>query len=140
MQMQASKLTGFKKTLFDAGLIPEETIQETWNYARQHDESFVKCLIEKDKLDETKLASLVSKFFNMPLFSINSYDYDGMFDITPYKAFLKTTNDVFPLYERGEKLYVAVYTATTPSRKCGLKRYAPWSPAHLKRPHGQCCV
>ena len=107
--MEAKELAGFRKCLVDNGIISKNLAQEVWTDSLNHNKSFIKVLVETHGILSADIARVAADFFELPLLDIDCYNTVSVPDITQYKAFLKAHDALFPLLQKDNALYVAVY-------------------------------
>ncbi|MEK6770913.1 MAG: type IV-A pilus assembly ATPase PilB [Pseudomonadota bacterium] len=107
----SSNLGGLAARLVRDNLLSSADAERINAEALSQKTSFVSRLVESKKMDGKAIARAASEEFGVPLFEINSLD----FDVAPSKLVdekIIRRHQVLPLFKRGSRLYVAVSDPT----------------------------
>ena len=105
------EIPAIAKRLANTGTLSKDNIELAITESTKKNKSFVSYLLEEDKVDTSILAKLLSEEFGIPYFDLQAYDVEQ----SP-KIDIKTTamekNVMFPLFLRGEHLFIAICDPT----------------------------
>ena len=105
------KLNGLSRKLVSDGLLDEERAIEALKGALKEKVSFTRYLVEHNILAANKIAMEASKEFGLPVFDLDAIDLESIpRDIVDDKLIKK--HHAFPLYKRGNRLYVGIADPT----------------------------
>jgi type IV pilus assembly protein PilB len=110
-QPQKAPMGGLARKLVQLGLVTEADASITTEESVTQAVPFISKLVEKKLIEPRKLASVCSQEFGLPLFDLGGLDYD----YTPkeiIKAPLIIKNHAFPLFKRGNRLFIAMSDPT----------------------------
>lgn len=106
-----SFLGGLARRLVADGLLEEETAKEAQDSAKKDKLPFVSYLIKNNLVDSQAVAESASLEFGIPLIDLSSVDKESA-PSAAVSSKLIEKHHVFPLFERGKKLFVAVSDPT----------------------------
>ena len=110
--MQSSNvLSGLTRRLVSEDLLSESDASEASSSAAKNGIPVVKYLVDNGIVDSIKLANLASLEFGVPLFDLDSIDYE-LLPKGVVEEKLITKHHALPLYKRGKRLFVAVSDPT----------------------------
>jgi len=100
-------LTGIAKKLVQNGLMDEEVAMKLMEQALDKKLSFVRMAVGSKMIAAPTIAQFASKEFGLPYLDLNSFDLD---DLTTVVVKSETIDNgaAIPLYQRGNKLFVAI--------------------------------
>jgi type IV pilus assembly protein PilB len=105
------KLSGLARCLVDAGLLNEQEALRYQEQAKEHHTPLVTFLVTNKLLDSLAVAAAASRQFGLPLFDLDA--------IAPEVLPVKLVSDkliqkhkILPLYQRGNRLFLAVSDPT----------------------------
>ncbi len=108
---QASHLSGLARRLVDEGLLSGEKAAEAQRLASDEKIPFVSYLFKHQLVNDTAVAELASQEFGVPLFDLDSMDMEASASTLVAEPLIKKHN-AFPLFKRGNRLFVAVSDPT----------------------------
>lgn len=100
-------LAGIAKKLVSAGLLDELTAQNITELAAQKKLNFVRMAVFQKALSPNIIAQLASVEYGLPYFDLLSMDQDQI-PYIPLKSDIIENSMALPLFQRGNKLFVAV--------------------------------
>ncbi|MBS1147836.1 MAG: type pilus assembly protein, PilB, partial [Proteobacteria bacterium] len=107
----SNNLTGLARAMVNNGWMSEADADGVWKRASQSGDSFVTELIKGKRFKADQIAEFAATSFGFPYLDLNAMDADslpqGLLD-----AKLVQKRRVIPLYQRGNKLYVATSDPT----------------------------
>lgn len=112
--MEATKrpaLKGLARRLVRDGLLSEEDTVSAQNDAKKAKIAFVSFLVQNTLVSSRDIASVASQEFGIPLFDISTMRTEEMPDDLVKENVVKQYN-ALPLFQRGNRLYVAVSDPT----------------------------
>ena len=104
-------LSGLARQLVQQQLVPEDKAIEALQNSQKAKESFVKYVVKNKLATAIDVAMLASKEFGMPLLDISVIDFDREV-VKLVKENLITKHLALPLFQRGNKLFVAIADPT----------------------------
>lgn len=107
-----NNISGVANKLVTLGILSEENIQIALAESSKASKSLVNYLIEKDKISSYSLAKILSEEFGIPYFDLQAYDVKGFVANLNIKPEIMNKYSIFPLYKRGEHLFIAIYDPT----------------------------
>lgn len=102
-----AQLSGIAKKLVDRGLLDENTANNIAELAAQKKLNFVRMAVFQKALSATAIAQVASEEFGLPYFDITSMDQD-LIPTLQIKSEVVENTMALPLYQRGNKLFVAM--------------------------------
>jgi type IV pilus assembly protein PilB len=103
------EIPAIAKRLVKKGVLSTEDAQDAIKDAAENNQSLVSHLVTKDNVDTTVLAKLLSQETGMPYFDLQGYDVESTPTDVEIKPAIMEKNLLFPLYKRGESLFIAMY-------------------------------
>lgn len=100
-------LTGMAKKLVDLGILDETTALGIQELAAQKKMTFVRMAVFQKTLTPAIIAQIASTEFGMPYFDISSMDAEQIPHLQ-IKAEMIENTSALPLYQRGNRLFVAL--------------------------------
>ncbi|VAW51617.1 Type IV fimbrial assembly, ATPase PilB [hydrothermal vent metagenome] len=105
------KLTGLSHKLVIDGLLEKKTAIDALAASRKEKVSFTNYLVSNNILTATKIAMGASKEFGLPVFDLDAIDPDTIpRNVIDDKLIKK--HHAFPLYKRGNRLYIGISDPT----------------------------
>lgn len=104
-------LTGIAKKIVNNRLMEEDQVIKIFNDAAHKGQSFVRTLVNDKILDAEVLAEIASHEFGIPYFDLTSFNSDYLPSIR-IKSESIENGLALPLFQRGNKLYVAISDPT----------------------------
>lgn len=105
------KLSGLALCLVDAGLLSEQEALRYQEQAYQQKTPLVTFLVANKILDSLTIAAAASRQFGVPLFDLDAMDM-GVVPIKLVSDKLIQKHHILPLYQRGNRLFLAVSDPT----------------------------
>ncbi len=102
-------VAGVAKHLVGKGLLTQEVVDQAIQDSTKKNKSLIAFLIDEDKIDTAVLAKVMSEEFGIPYFDLNAYQITNMPTIADIKPATMEQYKIFPLYKRGDRLFIAVY-------------------------------
>ncbi|PWK54396.1 type IV-A pilus assembly ATPase PilB [Pleionea mediterranea] len=110
--MQSSSvISGLTKRLVSEDLLTEGTASEAAQNAAKNGIPIVKYLVDNGHIDATLLANIASMEFGVPLFDLESVDYELIPKSTVDEKLINK-HHALPIFKRGKRLFVAVSDPT----------------------------
>ena len=104
-------LTGLARRLVAENIVDEAQARTAQEKATKQKISLVNLLVEQKLADPTEIALVASHEFGMPLFDLSAMDIEQL-AVKLVSEELIERHHVFPLFKRGNKLFVAVSDPT----------------------------
>lgn len=104
-------ISGITKCLVTSGLLTREYIDQAVIDAGKKNKALIAYLVEGDKIDTTDLARIMSEELGIPYFDLNAYQVNVM-PIIDIKSAFMDEHKIFPLFKRGNYLFMAMYDPT----------------------------
>lgn len=104
-------LTGLARKLVDEGLLDEATAEKAINDANADKVPLVTHLVEKDLVSAKAIAVAASADFGIPVFDLDALDIEAAATKSVGEKLIRKHHSL-PLYQRGQRLYVAVSDPT----------------------------
>jgi type IV pilus assembly protein PilB len=105
---------GLGASLIQHGLTDEVSIETAINDAQTNGRSIITQLISDGIVTSRQLAEIASTEYGLPLYNLKSYDSSHIPDGALSEQFI-LENNVFPLWKRGKRLFVATSDPTQPA-------------------------
>lgn len=105
------KLSGLARCLVDAGLLAEQDAAHYQAQAHQQKTSLVSFLVTNKILNSLAIAEAASRQFGIPLFDLDAMDI-GLLPVKLVSDKLIQKHHILPLYQRGNRLFLAVSDPT----------------------------
>ncbi|HSX20120.1 MAG TPA: type IV-A pilus assembly ATPase PilB [Gammaproteobacteria bacterium] len=100
-------LTGIARKLVDVGLLDEKTANQIAELAVQKKLNFVRMAVFQKALSATAIAKVASVEFGIPYFDITAMDQEQIPSLQ-IKSDMIESSSALPIFQRGNRLYVAV--------------------------------
>lgn len=104
-------LTGIAKKIVNNRLLEEDQVIKIFNESSHKGQSFVRTLVNDKILDAEVLAEIASHEFGIPYFDLTSFNSDYLPSLR-IKSESIENGLALPLFQRGNKLYVAISDPT----------------------------
>ena len=104
-------LSGLARKLIQDGFLDEDAAIEAISNAQKNRVSLVSYLVEHNFAESSLIAVSASKEFGVPLFDVNSIDFEQIATSVISESLIKKHHAI-PLYKRGKRLYVGVSDPT----------------------------
>lgn len=104
---QTNHLSGLARRLVDDGLLSGDKAVEAHRAASEEKISFISYLVKNQIVSDAAVAEVASVEFGVPLFDLDSMEMEATASSLVAEALIKKHN-AFPLYKRGNRLFVAV--------------------------------
>lgn len=105
------RLSGLARRLVTDGLLSEEDAASAQNKAKEAKQAFVSFLVHNKLVDSPNIALAASQEFGVPLFDVRAMDVESI-PKGLIKEDLIRQHNALPLFQRGNRLYVAVSDPT----------------------------
>ena len=103
---------GFGQRIVASGLLSADNMKLAMSESLKENKSLITYLVEKDKLDSSSLAKAASEEFGIPYLDLQAYDITGSPANLNIKPAAMEQNKMFPVFLRGEHLFIAIYDPT----------------------------
>ncbi len=107
----ALRLTGLPRRLVSDGVLDEETAKEAYLQARSENLSLISYLVRNKLADSTVIAMAAAEEFGTPVLDLDEFETEAIPKQLVDRKLVQT-HHVFPLYKRGNRLYIAVADPT----------------------------
>jgi type IV pilus assembly protein PilB len=104
-------LSGLARRLIQDGFLDENSAVDAVTYSQKNKLNLVSYLVEKNYADSRSIAVAASTEFGVPLFDVDSIDYEQIAVNSISESLIKKHHAV-PLFKRGKRLYVGVSDPT----------------------------
>lgn len=104
-------ISGLIRKLIQDGFIDESTALEAVASAQKNKANLVSYLVQNNFADSNSIAVAASSEFGVPLFDVNSIDFEQIAASSVSESLIKKHHAV-PLFKRGKRLYVGVSDPT----------------------------
>jgi len=104
-------LSGLARKLIQDGFLDEPTALEAVASAQKNKRNLVSYLVENNFADSKSIAVCASAEFGVPLFDVNSIDFEQIATSSVSEPLIKKHHAI-PLFRRGKRLYVGVSDPT----------------------------
>lgn len=105
-------ISGFGQCIVASGLLSEDNMKLALAESLKGNKSLIAYLAEKDKIDTSRLAKLAAEEFGFPYLDLQAYQINNFPATLSIKPAAMEENKMFPLFLRGEHLFIAVYDPT----------------------------
>lgn len=105
-------ISGFGQRIIAEGLLSEDNIKLAIAGSLKENKSLITYLAEQDKVDTSSLAKIASEEFGFPYLDLEAYQVREFPNNLNIKPTAMEKNKMFPLFLRGEHLFIAVYDPT----------------------------
>jgi len=106
------RLSGLPKRLVDSGMLSEADAIDAVLEAGEVNKSFVRHIVDTRDVDSHLIAELAASEFGVPLFDISTLNRDSLPDKI-VDADLMSKHHAVPLFQRGNRLFIAVSDPTS---------------------------
>ena len=104
-------LSGLARKLIQDGFLDEQTAMAAVSSAQKNKKNLVSYLVENNFADSKSIAVAASVEFGVPLFDVNSIDFEQIATSSVSESLIKKHHAI-PLFKRGKRLYVGVSDPT----------------------------
>ncbi len=108
---ESIRLSGLARRLITEGLLSEDKALSAQKYAKKANQPFVSYLVRNKILDSHAIALVASQEFGVPLFDIDAMSMDVAATLLIKEGLIRK-HHALPLYQRGNRLHVAVSDPT----------------------------
>ena len=103
-----NNVSGVTKHLVTSGLLTQDVLDQAIQDSTRKNKSLISYLVDEDKVDTNILAKIMSEEFGIPFFDLNAYSVASM-PIIDIKPTVMDQHKIFPLFQRGNYLFIAIY-------------------------------
>ena len=103
-----NNVSGVTKHLVTSGLLTQDVLDQAIQDSTRKNKSLISYLVDEDKVDTNILAKIMSEEFGIPFFDLNAYLVTAM-PIIDIKPTVMDQHKIFPLFQRGNYLFIAIY-------------------------------
>jgi len=103
-----NNISGVSKHLVASGLLTQDVIEQAVIDSTKKNKSLIAFLVDNDKVDTGILAKIMSEEYGIPYFDLNAYQIASM-PVVDIKPAVMEQHKIFPLFKRGNYLFIAVY-------------------------------